>query len=437
MKMNVKGIVLKSIAIGVVVCLLLIGIACISGKKNDRESVYRDAIGQINEAAGSGLYMEGITLSIPYTEISYNESKVDGKSHVEKIVSHKIKTISPEKLDVQSDLTTEIRKVGIYSAPIFTGTMKLDATFKWEPSEDKSIAYEYDNAMLYLEIEPSSVRDRPTVVVNGKQYESIAVKKDKRTVIGAVITMHDKSVKVTSTIAVRGAKSFSVVPSGSNTHMSVTCDWPSPGFTDYKWLPDSRTITKTGFTAEWSVPFTGIDASNDDNYNNYIGFKYVDPVDLYRKLDRAVTYGFLFIIVPFLIFFLFEIFAQISFHPVQYLLSGAACSIFFLLLLALSEHISFGASYLISAGAVTILVSLYIGSITKKIKLGFAMIPMFAILYAYLYVSLQSEDYALLIGALFAFVVLGIVMFCTRKVDWNAIGRKNEVDETKMAIEKK
>ena len=244
---------------------------------------------------------------------------------------------------------------------------------------------------------------------------------------------------MTSNIAIRGAKTFSVVPAGSNTHMKVTCDWPSPGFTEGNWLPDSRTITKDGFTAEWSVPFSGIDASNDKQYRDFIGFKYIDPVDLYRKLDRSVTYGFLFIIVPFLIFFLFEIFAKISFHPVQYLLSGAACVIFFLLLLALSEHIPFGASYIISAGAVSLLVTLYIGAITKKIKLGFTMIPMFAILYSYLYISLQSEDYALLIGAIFAFIVLGVVMICTRKVDWSALGHKNETELKNMeySIDKK
>ena len=113
----------------------------------------------------------------------------------------------------------------------------------------------------------------------------------------------------------------------------------------------------------------------------------------------------------------------------HYLLSGAACVIFFLLLLALSEHIPFGVSYLLSAGAVSLLVSLYVGSVTKKVKLGFCMMPLFVLLYGYLYASLQSEDYALLIGALFAFIVLAIVMFCTRKIDWNAIGHTEGVQE--------
>ena len=148
MKINGKGIVLKSIAIGVVVCLLLIGLACISGKEKERQDVYNDAIGQINEGAGGGLFMEGVYITIPYTKIEYVETYVDGKFRSEKSVTHNSETLSPEKLFVESNLNTEIRKVGIYSAPIYTGDLNLDATFYWKPTDDKNVTYDYDNAMV-------------------------------------------------------------------------------------------------------------------------------------------------------------------------------------------------------------------------------------------------------------------------------------------------
>jgi inner membrane protein len=121
--------------------------------------------------------------------------------------------------------------------------------------------------------------------------------------------------------------------------------------------------------------------------------------------------------------FLFEIFADIVLHPVHYLLCGAATVIFFLLLLALSEHLPFVASYLIAAFASALLTSIYLASVTGKFKIGASMILLFSVLYAYLYLSLKSEDYAFLIGTLFAFCVLASVMFLTRKVNWSSLHR--------------
>ena len=44
-----------------------------------------------------------------------------------------------------------------------------------------------------------------------------------------------------------------------------------------------------------------------------------------------------------------------------------------------------------------------------------------ALLYGYLYVLLMNEDYALLIGAIGLFAILGAIMFATRRVDWYAV----------------
>ena len=132
-----------------------------------------------------------------------------------------------------------------------------------------------------------------------------------------------------------------------------------------------------------------------------------------------MIYGFLFIIVPFIVLFLFEIFLKVNLHPVNYLLCGAASIVFFLLLLSFSEHIPFFAAYLVSAAASGVVTSFYVGSITRMPKTGFEMMGVFLIMYGYLYCSLKSEDYALLIGSIFAFILIAVLMIFTRKVDWN------------------
>ena len=208
----------------------------------------------------------------------------------------------------------------------------------------------------------------------------------------------------------------------SSTMLAINGDWASPGFTGYSYLPDERTLSENGFSAVWNIPFDAGDGSHS------IGFNFIQPVNLYMKLQRANTYAFLFIIVPFIVLFMFEIFASINLHPVNYLLSGAASVLFFLLLLSLSEHLSFIASYVIGAVASGVLVSLYTALITKKYKLGAVMAGIFVILYGYLLGCLQSEDYALLMGSIFAFVVLAVIMFMTSKIDWSNLKKMEHAD---------
>jgi len=429
MKRNMKGILSKCIAVGSIIGILIIGLACISGKKNDRKNVYENAVHEIQRAAGGNVHIKGMYIAIPYVKIIYKEDFVGGVKKMLHEYETGVMKVAPEKFDVTGQFNTTIRRVGIYSAPVYKAKVHIQSEFNVFCLKETNISYDMTRAMLYVEMEASSLTEMPSFKINEKEYGTDSLTVEDETMVGVRLPVTNGKLSVSTDLAIRGAETFDVLPAGKSTHMQITGDWPSPGFTNFTWLPDSREVTDKGFSAEWFIPFNGINVQKNDSCKTSIGFEYIDPVDLYRKLDRSLSYGFLFIIVPFLIFFLFEIFAKISFHPMHYLLSGAACVIFFLLLLALSEHIPFGVSYLLSAGAVSLLVSLYVGSVTKKVKLGFCMMPLFVLLYGYLYASLQSEDYALLIGALFAFIVLAIVMFCTRKIDWNAIGHTEGVQE--------
>ena len=126
----------------------------------------------------------------------------------------------------------------------------------------------------------------------------------------------------------------------------------------------------------------------------------------------------MFIFIPFIALFLFEIFTKTKVHPFQYLLVGFAISMFFLLLLSISEHLSFSISYLISAGASSLMVSTYTGSVFRSRIKGLIMAGLNIVLFIYLYMSLASEDYALLIGSLGLFLILALTMAITRKINW-------------------
>jgi inner membrane protein len=98
--------------------------------------------------------------------------------------------------------------------------------------------------------------------------------------------------------------------------------------------------------------------------------------------------------------------------------------VFYLLLLSLSEHIAFNAAYALSALAVSAMVFLYAWSLFKELAKAWYMAPVMGLSYLYLFITLQSEDWALLIGSIGMFAVLALVMFVTRNVDWYGKGRR-------------
>ena len=155
-------------------------------------------------------------------------------------------------------------------------------------------------------------------------------------------------------------------------------------------------------------------------------------VDLYQQVTRAVKYAVLFIGFTFMAIFLVEVLHPLRIHPVQYILIGLALVLFYLLLLSLSEIIAFPLAYAIAAGAVVVMLSVYVLAVARKAGPAFAISATIAGLYGFLYVLLQLEDLALLLGSITLFVVLAVVMYLTRKVNWyelTSIGKKKAPDK--------
>ena len=237
-----------------------------------------------------------------------------------------------------------------------------------------------------------------------------------------------------------GTSRLSVVPLGSDTRMQLTSNWPHPSFGG-QFLPLERKITDDGFEATWRVSALASTAQQDLTREGTSGEKavcpfsgegaggacveafsvaFVDPSNTYALSDRATKYGLLFIGLTFLAVGLFEFMKSLRVHPIQYFLVGAAMSMFFLLLLSLSEHMRFDAAYAIAASSCVLLLTWYashmLGSWVRGLPFGLGI----ALLYGMLFVLLQIEQTALLVGAVALFVVLAAVMLLTRRIDWYA-----------------
>jgi len=206
--------------------------------------------------------------------------------------------------------------------------------------------------------------------------------------------------------------------------VTMRADWPHPSFQG-RFLPARHAIAQDGFTAEWKVSRLAAQSPSQSGCpwpcglaGEQIAVSFIEPASLYQQLERTSKYGFLFIGLTFAAFLLLELLRRLAMHPVQYTLVGLALAIFFLLLVALSEHVAFAAAYAIAAGACVGLVSAYLMRALASVRLGLAFGAALSALYAMLYALLKAEDYSLLGGSLLLFGLLAAVMLGTWRIDW-------------------
>ncbi len=224
-----------------------------------------------------------------------------------------------------------------------------------------------------------------------------------------------------------GTRSLAIVPAAASTAVSLQSSWPHPSFAG-RFLPAERDVTEAGFSARWQVSELASSAAADvaagKKELDTLAVELMDPVNPYVMSDRAIKYGLMFIALTFVTVGLTELLTGRRVHPVQYLLVGLALSLFFLLLLSLSEHLPFLTAYLIAAGAAAAVLTQYAAAMLGGWLRGFAFGGGIALLYGALYVLLSREQTALVIGAVLLFAVLAVVMTLTRKLDWYRLGNE-------------
>jgi inner membrane protein len=235
----------------------------------------------------------------------------------------------------------------------------------------------------------------------------------------------DESFDVEVSLRLSGATRFQLVPFARTTEIHMASNWPDPGF-EGGFLPTEKQITETGFAASRTIPAlaSGLPklafASKFGNWgtrSSPMAVKLVNKTSPYQYVTRSLKYALMFIGFVFLSFFLFEMGGKTRTHAAQYVLIGLAQSIFYLLLLALAEHIGFDFAFLLAAGATVVLTGLYAGSVFGKNRTGFALL-IFACVYGLQFVLMRMEDYALLVGAMASFGAIAITMWMTRNMQW-------------------
>lgn len=412
-----NSVTLKLVIVSILGLLLLIPSSMIQSIIHERESLHGQAVAEINASWAQSQQISGPILSVP---MYYRNG------------SQRLLHLLPETLDIAGTVDPENLSRGIYDIIVYRSQLDLKGTFKAQRNVDsteiKRIAW--DQAFITLGI--SDLRgivdevylqghDQKLTFTSGSNIPKII-----DSGITTPISLDDNaSVSFHINLRLQGSQSLSFLPVGKTTAVNLESPWPSPSFQG-TFLPDQRQVTDGGFTAHWKIlqlnrnyPSSWIgDEQAAELQESVFGVDFMAAIDDYQKSMRMSKYAVMTIALTFLAFFLVEILNGKSIHPFQYSLVGLALCLFYILLLSISEHSNFEIAYLISSLGIVIMITLYMATAFKSLKLTLYLASTLCVMYGFMFVIMQLTDYALLIGSIGLFLILGATMYFTRKIDW-------------------
>ena len=429
-----KSRIFQLALIGILVLVLKIPVFMISNLIRERQGREHEAAVEVTSKWGNEQVLAGPALVIPY---KYHLKEIGEKGKTIERTQTRFATFLPEHLKARGDMKTEMRYRGIFEVPVYNIVLNVQGEFihptfqEWDvPAEDIL----WDQAQLVVGVSDTrAVREQVKLSWNEQvfdflpgigNYESIA---ESGLHVDLPRQLSAQRFVFSFSLLLNGSQGLFMAPLGRDTSVELKSNWQSPSFQG-AWLPSQRTVNVNGFEAAWSIPYLGRNypqswnsekLMKDKIITSQFGVNLIAAVDKYCMAERSVKYAGLFILLTFAAIWLIEILVKFRVHFLQYLLLGFALCVFYLLELSLSEHMRFAAAYAIAAIAIIAMITAYGKVMLKTFKKAAIVGAIVIALYTYLYIILCNEDYALLMGSIGLFVILGLIMFLTRRVNWS------------------
>jgi inner membrane protein len=450
-------LIAKALVIGFLIIMLLIPIGQVEGLVGERVGMRQAAATRVAESWGGAQTTAAVLLAIPVeTTRKVTVESAAGRQTERTETARNVLYVLPDTLNVVADARPDYREVGLYRTPVYLADLQISGEFvnrDFAPAlaltNTATETYQVkwaETKLLVLNSESRALR-----AVDGFQVagESVSVAADSyagsagiSALVPAGAVKDGATVPFRMKLSLAGSNQLTFLPLARKADIRMKSSWPHPKFEGAP-APLDPVIRDDGFSARWSV--LEINRSFGQSWydgevrpgelaanafaQNRVGVTFYEPVDVYQRNYRAVHYAVLLIVITFLAFFLWEHVSGLAIHGMQYLMVGLALALFYLLLLALSEHLSFDLAYGISAGGLVGLITVYLSGVLRSAALASGAGAGLAALYTLLYWILRSEDYSLLMGALLLFGVLTILMVATRRIDWTKVGRRDEEEE--------
>ena len=430
------SLAVKLLTIGFLILLLLIPLAMVLFLVGERQGRRQEAANEVAASWGHAQTLGGPVLTVPYRARS-----IDSSGKVETWTEHA--HFLPERLQVTGELRPERRQRGIFETVVYRAELRVSGAFRppdfsaWQIDERD---IQWDQATVAFGVpDPRGIRqgvvlrwgDRDLPLEPGAGEARLWMT-GLRAAVPGLAAAEAGPIPFSLALGLNGSSSFAVMPFGKETVVRLRSSWPHPSFVG-GFLPETRTVSDRGFDATWRVSWFGRSypqrwrASEKETLvpegalaTSMFGVELFIPADGYQKTERSLKYAVLFIALTFLAFFLCETFNPFAIHAVQYLLVGFALCIFYLLLLSLSEVLPFGAAYAAAAAATVLLIGAYGAAALRGWRRGALVGGVLAVLYGYLWCLLRAEDRSLLLGSVGLFLILALVMYLTRRIDWHA-----------------
>lgn len=443
----IPPLIAKTLVIGVLVIVLLILINQVEGLVGERVGMRQTAAARVAESWGGPQTTAGVLLAIPVeTTRVVTEQSAAGRETRRTEVDRNVLYVLPDTLAINAEAQPSYRTVGLYSTPVYLAQVRIDGEFAsrdfaqlFAAREGREVKWN-EARMIVLNSEASALRGVDDLAIAGERQQvsadAYAGSAGISTAIPSGALREGANIPFRMKLTLAGTSNLRFLPLARKADIVMKSSWPHPKFEGAP-APLDPQIGDDGFTARWSV--LEINRSFGQSWydsqvrpgepaesalaQSSVGVTFYEPVDIYQRNYRAVHYAILLVVITFLTFFLWEHVSGIAIHGMQYLMVGLALALFYLLLLALSEHFSFDLAYGVSAGSLVALITVYLQGVLKRLPLALGAGAGLTTLYAMLYWILRSEDYSLLMGALLLFGVLAILMIATRRIDWSNVSR--------------
>lgn len=447
MRLALKVLMVALLTVAILLPLMMVR-STIQERQGFREAVVRDVAANF----GGRQVLGGPVLVVPFTEVVEEEVGDDGGAL--RRVSRRRSgqwVFFPDTLTIDGELQPDTRRRGLHKVRVYQWQGGARARFDVRIPEDVPGTQPREIGRPWLSVGIADVRGlqgEPVLQMAGQalplqQGIGHAEGPGLHARLAAPAAGGRMTLDARLQLKLRGTESFAMRPYGHHNELRLRSPWPHPKF---QGMSPRHDIDEDGFRATWQV--AGIATGAQQQYRRHpalatpepsvhgrtgdawapapdsASVALLDPVNPYLQADRATKYGVLFVMLTFVGFFMFELVTQLRIHPIQYALVGLALAIFFLLLVALSEHVVFGLAYVAASVACIGLIGFYLSAVLRSRARGAGFAAMLAALYAALYGLLVSEDNALVLGAGLLFAILAALMVATRRIDWYQVSAR-------------
>jgi inner membrane protein len=421
-------IILKTFLIGFLILLLLIPTLFIQSLVSERQERQRQAVSEVSGKWAGSQTITGPVIGIPYMTMVTEENN-----------TREVKRWAyflPSQLDINAHIVPEKRYRGIYQVIVYTTELQIKGAYDSLHLTElgtPTTNYLWNEAAVFFDISDiQGLKEEMILHLAGTDLPMIPAKFANEqfknalsaTLPASLTATPNRPMEFNMTVKLKGSGDLLFVPAGKDTRVRTESTWSDPSFTG-SYLPDVRTVKDSGFVADWKVLYLNRKFPQQWKETTYdlqsaaFGVSLIVAVDPYQQTTRSVKYALLIILLTFTAFLLIEWVYTRTIRSLQYVLVGFALCLFYTLLLSFSEYIGFNPAYLGPAIATIGLIAWYVKSILQSSKMSGFVAFLLVLQYGFIFILIQLQDYALLLGSVGLFITLAIVMYFSRKIKWN------------------